>query len=66
LGTAPDLDSVAARLAPLARSVRRAGPLLRCDIEEHVLTLFEDGRALIEGTADTGRAIALYDRFVGS
>lgn len=66
LGGAPDLDGLARKLASLASSTQRAGPLLRCVIDECTFTIFEDGRALIEGTDDTQRAIALYDRYVGS
>ena len=63
---APALEQVAAALTGLARSIRRAGPILRFALDEHVVTLFEDGRALIEGTDDVERALALYDRYVGS
>ncbi len=66
LGGRPDLERLAAALGGLASSMRRAGPILRCTIEEHTLTVFEDGRALIEGTDEVERAIALYDRYVGS
>lgn len=66
LGAPPDLDRLAEALAPLARESRRAGPILRITLDEAVLTVFEDGRALVEGTDDPDRAIALYDRFVGS
>ncbi|MFT7667683.1 MAG: molybdopterin/thiamine biosynthesis adenylyltransferase [Planctomycetota bacterium] len=62
----PDLDRLEAVLAPLASSVKRAGPILRVVIEEFTLTVFEDGRALIEGTDDIDRAIAIYDRYIGS
>jgi hypothetical protein len=30
------------------------------------VTLFADGRALIEGTDEIDRALALYDRYIGS
>ena len=66
LGARPDLERLALVLAGVASSVRRAGPILRCEIEAHTLTIFEDGRALIEGTDEIERAIALYDRYVGS
>ncbi len=62
----PDLDRLLASLDGLATDVRRAGPILRFRIDEHAVTLFEDGRALIEGTDDIDRALALYDRYVGS
>jgi len=63
---APDLARVAAAIDGLASEVRWAGPILRFALEEHQITLFEDGRALIEGTDDIDRALALYDRYVGS
>lgn len=66
LGAAPDLDLLERTLTPLASSTRRAGPILRCAIDPHVLTIFADGRALVEGTDDIDRAIALYDRYIGS
>ena len=66
LSSRPDLDRLATVLGSLARSLKRAGPILRAEIDEYTLTVFEDGRALIEGTDDIDRAIALYDRYIGS
>ncbi|MDP6539655.1 MAG: ThiF family adenylyltransferase [Planctomycetota bacterium] len=63
---APDLERVAAALEGVAESVRFAGPILRFTVDAHTLTLFRDGRALIEGTDEIDRALALYDRYVGS
>lgn len=63
---APDLAQVAKAIDGLASDVRWAGPILRFALDEHRITLFEDGRALIEGTDDIDRALALYDRYVGS
>jgi len=40
--------------------------LLRFRRGEHTLTIFPDGRALVQGTTDTGLARSLYARFVGS
>lgn len=65
-GTPPDLEHLGAQLEGLAREVRRAGPILRFLVDEHTITVFHDGRALIEGTDDIDRALALYDRYVGS
>lgn len=62
----PDFDSLEARLAPAVEELRRAGPMLRFRLEDVRVTLFEDGRALVEGTEDEGRAVALVDRFVGT
>lgn len=61
----PDLDALAARLNGSAHAARRAGDILRFEVEGHRLTVFGDGRALIEGTEDPNRARALYDRWVG-
>jgi adenylyltransferase/sulfurtransferase len=65
-GRAPDLEALTQSLQGLAGEVRRAGPILRFIVDEYTLTVFHDGRALIEGTDDVERALALYDRYVGS
>lgn len=65
-GPAPDLERVAAALEGLAKSVKRAGPILRFELEEQRVTLFPDGRALVEGTDDVERALAIYDRYIGT
>jgi adenylyltransferase/sulfurtransferase len=38
---------------------------LRAGVEDHELTLFADGRAIIKGTTDPDRARTLYARYVG-
>jgi adenylyltransferase/sulfurtransferase len=63
---APDLGRVALALEGVADSLRFAGPILRFTVGEITLTLFRDGRALVEGTDEIDRALALYDRYVGS
>jgi adenylyltransferase/sulfurtransferase len=60
-----DLAALHQRLAPLG-DVRSNGMLLRFVRAPHTLTIFPDGRALIQGTTDVGVARALYARFVGS
>ena len=60
-----DLTALAARLSPLGE-VRANGLLLRFQRGEHTLTVFPDGRALVQGTTDTGLARSLYARFIGS
>jgi adenylyltransferase/sulfurtransferase len=65
-GDALDLDNLTKQLEGVARDIRRAGPILRFCVEDHQLTLFPDGRALVEGTEDTDRALALVDRYVGT
>jgi len=53
------------RLAPLGE-VRGNGMLLRFSRPPHTITVFPDGRALIQGTTDVGLARSLYARFLGS
>lgn len=60
-----DLAAMEERLRPLG-AVRRNELLLRFTRGEHTLTLFADGRAIIQGTTDTALARSLYARFVGS
>lgn len=60
-----DAEALAGRLAGAGVRVERAGSLLRFAAEDVRFTLFPDGRALLEGTADEDRARALYDRWIG-
>ncbi len=60
-----DLTALASRLAPLG-NVRANGLLLRFERPPHTLTVFPDGRALIQGTTDPALARSLYARFIGS
>ena len=53
------------RLAPHGQ-VRFNDLLLRFDRPPHTLTLFADGRAIIQGTTDITIARSLYARFIGS
>ncbi len=46
--------------------VRRNAMLLRFERGTHTITLFADGRALIQGTTDIALARSLYARFIGS
>jgi len=46
--------------------VRSNSMLLRFERGEHVLTVFADGRALIQGTTDVAAARTLYARYIGS
>jgi adenylyltransferase/sulfurtransferase len=62
----PDLARLAVALAPVARDVRQSGAILRFAVDGERYTVFADGRALIEGTDDPDRALALYDRYVGT
>jgi molybdopterin-synthase adenylyltransferase len=60
-----DLAAAADRLRPHGE-VRQNGLLLQFRRGPHTLTLFADGRALIQGTTDIALARTLYARFVGS
>ena len=59
-----DLDALEARLARVGE-VRRSPQLLNADLGGISLTIFSDGRCVVRGTEDPGRAVALYDRYVG-
>ncbi|MEZ5976676.1 MAG: ThiF family adenylyltransferase [Planctomycetota bacterium] len=62
---APDLDALAARLAGAAvRDVARADGLLRFATDGLAVTVFSDGRALVEGTEDVHLALAVRDRLL--
>jgi adenylyltransferase/sulfurtransferase len=60
-----DLAALQQKLSPLG-TVRANGHLLRFEYAPYTLTVFPDGRALIQGTTDTGLARSLYARFLGS
>lgn len=60
-----DLVEMEERLRPHGR-VLRNDLLLRLERGPHTLTLFADGRALIQGTTDVSVARSLYARFIGS
>jgi molybdopterin-synthase adenylyltransferase len=60
-----NLAELETRLQPLG-PVRANGLLLRFTYAPYTLTVFPDGRALIQGTTDPGLARSLYARFIGS
>jgi len=60
-----DLELLARSLAGVARGLQHNELLLRFEVDEGRITVFPDGRALVEGTEDVGRALALYDRYLG-
>ncbi len=60
-----DFAQMAERLRPHGE-VRFNPLLLRFQRGDHTLTLFADGRALIQGTTDIALARSLYARFIGS
>ncbi|HEY1744704.1 MAG TPA: ThiF family adenylyltransferase [Granulicella sp.] len=59
-----DLLALRDRLSLLG-SVRSNGMLLRFERPPHSITVFPDGRALVQGTTDIGLARSLYARFIG-
>jgi adenylyltransferase/sulfurtransferase len=63
-GARLDLDEVARRLAPLG-TLERNRFLVRAHIDRYRLTVFADGRAIVDGTTDAGVARSLYARYVG-
>jgi len=60
-----DLAALQLRLQPLGE-VRANAHLLRFSRPPYTLTVFPDGRALVQGTTDTALARSLYARFIGS
>jgi adenylyltransferase/sulfurtransferase len=60
-----ELESRLQRLGQI-QEVKANGLLLRFRYPPYTLTVFPDGRALIQGTTDTGLARSLYARFLGS
>jgi molybdopterin-synthase adenylyltransferase len=63
-----DLDALHRRLAAHSdiQAVRSNDLLLRFERPPHTITLFADGRAIIQGTTDITIARSLYARFIGS
>jgi molybdopterin-synthase adenylyltransferase len=60
-----DFKEIEARLRPHGE-VKFNEMLLRFKRGEHTLTLFADGRAIIQGTTDVAVARTLYARYIGS
>lgn len=63
-----DLEAVAGSLRT-AGEVTRSAFMVRAALYEHdgvTLSVFRDGRAVIEGLEDTGRARAIYARYIGA
>ncbi len=61
-----NLAEVATRLAPISNISANNDYLLRFAIDDHDITLFADGRAIIKGTEDESVARGLYAKYVGS
>ena len=60
-----DLAAMHLRLSPHG-NVRSNDLLLRFERPPYTMTLFTDGRAIIQGTTDATIARSLYSRFIGS
>lgn len=59
-----DFKSIANRLArwrPVTNEF-----MLKVAIDEHAITLFRDGRAIVKGTSDPTAARAIYAKYIGS
>jgi adenylyltransferase/sulfurtransferase len=63
-----DLAALKERLGQIAEvgNVRANGMLLRFERPPHTVTVFPDGRALVQGTTDPAVARSLYTRFLGN
>lgn len=61
-----DLDALAARLERAGVAVERTRHVTRFAADGCRFSVFPDGRALLFGAPDGGRAMALYDRWVGA
>lgn len=58
------LSDLATRLQ-VHTAVRANQHLLQCVLEDHLVTVFADGRAFVQGTEDEGQALRLYRRYIG-
>jgi molybdopterin-synthase adenylyltransferase len=64
-GASIDLDDLAQRLGPIAQvEVNRF--LVRASIDGYQLTVFADGRAIVNGTYDIAVAKSIYSRYIGN
>jgi len=59
------LDALAAKLSAVGR-VTRNRYLVRLAVDDYLLTIFPDGRAIIGGTDDITTARNLYARYIGT
>lgn len=64
-GAAIDLEDLARRLEPVG-SLEKNRFLLRASIDGYQLTVFADGRAIVNGTYDIAVAKSLYSRYIGN
>lgn len=61
-----DLEEIGARLQACSEEVRRNEYLLRFRVPPYEMTVFADGRAIIQGTKDSSVARSLYARYIGA
>jgi adenylyltransferase/sulfurtransferase len=59
------LESLSAKLAGVGQ-VTRNPFLLRLAVDDYLLTIFPDGRAIIGGTDDIAMARTLYAKYIGT
>jgi adenylyltransferase/sulfurtransferase len=64
-GAAISLEELERKLSEIG-DVRRNEFLLRFAADDVLITVFGDGRAIITGTADPGKAKSIYARYVGN
>lgn len=64
-GEGLSLEALEPQLAKLGKVTRNAF-LLRFAVDEYLLTLFPDGRAIIGGTEDIAEAKSVYAKYVGA
>lgn len=64
-GSQLSLDALADKLAGVGR-VTRNRYLLRLAVDEYVITVFPDGRAIIGGTDDIAAARTVYSKYIGA
>ncbi|MCH7813945.1 MAG: ThiF family adenylyltransferase, partial [Planctomycetes bacterium] len=65
-GRRVDLAAIAEKLAPVADGPVTCNRfLLRARLDDYALTLFPDGRAIVQGTDDPDRARTVYAKYIG-
>lgn len=60
-----DLTSTAQRIELTGRKLQKHRESVTAEIEEGLLTVFEDGRVIVEGTTDPLRARSIVARYLG-
>ncbi len=65
VGEAISLDALAAKLSNVGKLTKNRY-LLRLAIDDYLLTVFPDGRAIVGGTEDPAVARSVYAKYVGS